>query len=252
MTRLRLARNQNQMWRSIVAIAFLLGACTSAQVSQTLGDINKTIGGNSTQPLTSSEVAEGLKEALIKGISTGSDLVSQLDGYFKNPEIRIPFPPDVQRVEDKLRQVALGDQVDKFVMTLNRGAEDAAKEAKPIFITAIRSMTIQDAWSILKGENDAATQFLKRTTSSLLKEKFKPVIRTSLDKVNATKYYSDIVKRYNQIPLVQKVNPDLDDYATDRAIEGLFIMIAKEEKNIRQNPVARTTELLRKVFGAQK
>jgi hypothetical protein len=148
--------------------------------------------------------------------------------------------------------VGLGDQVDKFVMTLNRGAEDAAKEAKPIFITAIRSMTIQDAWSILKGENDAATQFLKRTTSSLLKEKFKPVIRTSLDKVSATKYYGDIVKRYNQLPLVQKVNPDLDDYATDRAIEGLFIMIAKEEKNIRQNPVARTTELLRKVFGAQK
>jgi hypothetical protein len=240
------------MWRSVLAITFLLGACTSAQVSQTLGDINKTIGGNSTQPLTSAEVAEGLKEALIKGISTGSDLASQLDGYFKNPEIKIPFPPDVKRVEDKLRQVGLGDQVDKFVMTLNRGAEDAAKEAKPIFITAIRSMTIQDAWSILKGENDAATQFLKRTTSSLLKEKFKPVIRTSLDKVSATKYYGDIVKRYNQLPLVQKVNPDLDDYATDRAIEGLFIMIAKEEKNIRQNPVARTTELLRKVFGAQK
>jgi hypothetical protein len=191
-----------------------------------------------------------LKEALIKGISTGSDLVSQLDGYFKNPAIKIPFPPEVKKVEDKLRQVGLGNEVDKFVMTLNRGAEDAAKEAKPIFITAIRSMTIQDAWAILRGDQDAATQYLKRTTSVQLKDKFKPVIQNSLSKVNATRYYSDIVKKYNQLPLVQKVNPDLDDYATDKAIEGLFVMIAREEKNIRQNPVARTTELLKKVFGA--
>ena len=228
---------------------FILGACTSAQINQTLGDVNKTLGGSST-PLTTAEVAQGLKEALIKGISTGSDLVSQVDGYFKNPEIKIPFPPEVKKVEDRLRQLGLGNEVDKFVMTLNRGAEDAAKEAKPIFIEAIRAMTIQDAWSILKGEPDAATQYLKRTTSGLLKEKFKPVIQSSLNKVNATKYYGEIVTRYNQIPFVQKVNPDLDDYATDRAIEGLFSMIAKEEKNIRQNPVARTTEILRRVFGS--
>ncbi|HEY0739884.1 MAG TPA: DUF4197 domain-containing protein [Chryseosolibacter sp.] len=234
-----------------IAAIFLLSACTTAQINQTLGDVNKTLGGGST-PLTTAEVADGLKEALIKGISTGSDLVSQLDGYFKNPEIKIPFPPEVKRVEDKLRQIGLGGEVDKFVMQLNRGAEDAAKEAKPIFITAIRSMTIQDAWAILRGEDDAATQYLKRTTSDQLKSKFKPVIQNSLQKVNATKYYSDIVTRYNQLPLVQKVNPNLDDYATDRAIEGLFFMIAKEEKNIRENPIARTTELLKKVFGAQR
>jgi hypothetical protein len=229
----------------------ICGACTSAQINQTLGDVNKTLG-NTSQPLTTAEVANGLKEALIKGISTGSDLASQLDGYFKNPEIKIPFPPEVKKVEDKLRQIGLGNEVDKFVMTLNRGAEDAAKEAKPIFITAIRAMTIEDAWAILRGEPDAATQFLKRTTSAQLKEKFKPVIQNSLNKVNATRYYSDIVSRYNQIPLVQKVNPNLDDYATDKAIEGLFVLIGREEKNIRQNPVARTTELLKKVFGAQK
>jgi hypothetical protein len=238
------------MKRLFIFVAIMLGACTAAQINQTIGDVNKTLG--SGEPLTTGEVAEGLKEALIKGISNGSDIVSQLDGYFKNPEIKIPFPPDVKKVEDKLRQIGLGNEVDKFVMTLNRGAEDAAKEAKPIFITAIRSMTIQDAWSILKGENDAATQYLKRTTSAQLKEKFKPVIQNSLNKVQATRYYSDIVTRYNQIPFVQKVNPDLDDYATDKAIEGLFIMIAKEEKNIRENPIARTTELLKKVFGAQK
>ena len=236
--------------KKILILCIVLTACTSAQINQTIGDVNKTLGG--TQPPTTAEVAEGLKEALIKGISTGSDLASQIDGYFKNPEIKIPFPPDVKKVEDKLRQIGFGNEVDKFIMTLNRGAEDAAKEAKPIFITAIRSMTIQDAWSILRGENDAATQYLKRTTSAQLKEKFKPVIQNSLDKVNATKYYGDIVTRYNQIPFVQKVNPDLNDYATDKAIDGLFIMIAKEEKNIRENPIARTTELLKKVFGSQK
>ena len=136
-------------------------------------------------------------------------------------------------------------------MTLNRGAEDAAKEAKPIFISAIRSMTIQDAWGILKGEQDAATQYLKRTTSAQLKEKFSPVIQNSLDKVNATKYYGDLVGTYNKIPFVDKVNPDLNDYATDKAIEGLFVMVANEEKDIRQNPMARTTDLLKRVFGAQ-
>ncbi len=232
-----------------LAIVIMLSACTTAQINQTLGEVNKTLGG-STAPLTTAEVAQGLKEALVKGISTGADLVSRVDGYFKNPEIKIPFPPEVQKVEDRLRQLGLDNEVDKFVMTLNRGAENAAKEAKPIFIEAIRAMTIDDAWAILRGEDDAATQYLKRTTSGLLKEKFKPVIQRSLEQVNATKYYGDIVSRYNQIPFVQKVNPDLDDYATDKAIEGLFVMIAKEEKNIRENPVARTTEILRRVFGA--
>ena len=239
------------MKKLILVIPILLTfACSSAQINKALNEVNKTLG--SQQSLTTDEVAEGLKEALIKGISTGSDLVSKLDGYFKNPEIKIPFPPEVKKVEDKLRKMGMGSEVDKFVLTLNRGAEDAAKEAKPIFITAIKSMTIQDAWSILKGEQNAATNYLKRVTSVQLKEKFKPVIQNSLAKVNATKYYGDLVGTYNKIPLVQKVNPNLDDYATDRAIEGLFIMIAKEEKNIRQDPLARTSELLKKVFGAQK
>lgn len=231
-------------------LALLLTACTSAQINQTIGEVNKAIG--SEQPLTTSEVAAGLKEALINGISKGSDQVSQLDGYFKNPEIKIPFPPEVKKVENTLRDIGLGGEVDKFIMTLNRGAEDAAKEAKPIFISAIKSMTIEDAWAILKGNDNAATEYLKKTTSGQLKEKFKPVIQNSLNKVNATKYYGELVTRYNKIPLVDKVNPNLDDYATDKAIEGLFLMIAKEEKNIRQDPVARTTELLKKVFGYKK
>lgn len=235
-----------------VIVFMLFAACSSAQINKALKDLSKKVGGTTTPALTSAEVANGLKEALTKGVSTGSDLVSQVDGYFKNPEIKIPFPPDVKRVEDRLRQIGMGGEVDKFVMALNRGAEDAAKEAKPIFVTAIKAMTIEDAWAILKGDANAATMYLKKTTSASLKEKFKPVIKTSLEKVNATKYYDDIVTRYNKIPMVQKVNPELDDYATDRAIEGLFVMIAKEEKNIRENPVARTTDLLKRVFSAQK
>jgi hypothetical protein len=154
-------------------------------------------------------------------------------------------------VEDRLRQIGLNKEVDRFIETLNHGAEDAAKEAKPIFISAIQQMTINDAWSILKGQQDAATQYLKRTTSDQLKGKFKPVIQNSLNKVNATKYYGDLVNTYNKIPLVEKVNPNLDDYATDLAIQGLFVMIAKEEKNIRQDPLARTTDILKRVFAYQ-
>ena len=224
-----------------------MGLAESAQCQISLKKLKKTLEGES---VSTGEVGLGLKEALTNGVSKGSDLVSQVDGYFKNPEIKIPFPQEVKQVESRLRQIGLGDEVDKFVLTLNRGAEDAAKEAKPIFVEAVRQMTIQDAWSILRGEQDAATQYLKRSTSSLLKEKFKPIIQNSLNKVNATKYYSDLVNSYNRIPLVQKVNPDLDEYATDKAIEGIFVMIAKEEKNIRENPLARTSELLKKVFGS--
>lgn len=236
------------MKAAIIVLSFLMMACTTAQINQALSDANKVMTGE--KPLTTAEVGDGLKEALIKGISNGSDLASQLDGYFKNPEIKIPFPPDVKRVEDRLRQLGLGGEVDKFVMTLNRGAEEAAKEAKPIFISAIKQMTIEDAWGILKGNENAATQYLQRTTTAQLKEKFTPVVQSALNKVNATKYYTDIVTRYNSIPMVQKVNPDLNDYATDMAIQGLFTMIAKEEKNIRQDPVARTTDLLKRVFGS--
>lgn len=228
----------------------LLVACTSAQINQTMSEVNKALG--SEQPLTTAEVASGLKEALVKGISNGSDIASQVDGYFKNPRIKIPFPPDVKKVEERLRQIGLGKEVDRFVMTLNRGAEDAAKEAKPIFVNAIKQMTIQDAWSILKGTDNAATAYLQRTTSDQLYEKFHPVIVSSLNKVNATKYYSDIVTAYNRIPTVEKVNPDLNDYATRKAMDGLFLLIADEEKKIREDPVARTTELLKKVFGSQK
>lgn len=229
----------------LVTLFFLSTGCTVQQIQQSLDDY---LGSDE---LTTDQVVAGLKEALVKGVTTGTTEASQENGYFGNPKIKIPFPPDVQKVESKLRDLGLGSQVDKFVKTLNEGAEEAAKEAKPIFVNAITSMTVQDAWGILKGSDDAATTYLQSRTSAQLKAKFKPVIKEALDKTSATKYYSDIINTYNKIPLVEKVNPDLDDYATDKALEGLFYLIAQEEKDIREDPVARTTELLKKVFARQ-
>lgn len=231
----------------ILFVAILFAGCTAQQITKTINDY---LGDE--EGLTSGDVAAGLKEALVTGISKGSNEVSRLDGYLKNPNIKIPFPPEVQKVEEKLRSIGLGGEVDKFITTLNRGAEEAAKEAKPIFVSAITSMTIQDAWGILKGDNkEAATEYLRRTTSDQLRAKFAPIMKEALDKVNATKYYSDIINTYNRIPLVENVNPDLEGYATEKAMDGLFFMIAKEEMNIRKDPGARATELLKKVFKEQ-
>ena len=227
-------------------LGILFFGCTAQQIQS----ITDAIGYE--DELTTDQVANGLKEALIKGVSTGTQKVGKVDGYFKNPQIKIPFPPDVQKVENTLRDIGLGSEVDRFVKTLNRGAEEAAKEAKPVFVSAIKQMTINDAWSILKGEDkEAATNYLKRTTSNELRSKFSPIVQKALNQTNATKYYSDIITRYNKIPLVDDVNPDLEAYATEKAMEGLFVMIAEEEKKIRSNPAARTTDLLKRVFKEQ-
>ncbi|MDA0197046.1 MAG: DUF4197 domain-containing protein [Bacteroidetes bacterium] len=232
--------------RIFISILILssLAFSSNAQLSKLKKAVSKVTGGE----LTKEEVASGLKEALEKGTNKGTDQASKADGYFKNPTIKILFPPDAQKVETKLRQVGMGKDVDRFILSLNRAAEKAAIEAKPIFISAIKSMTIQDAFGILKGDNDAATQYLNRTTSDQLYSKFKPIIRIALDAVDATKYYGDLISAYNKIPFVDKMNPDLDDYATNKSIDGLFTLIAMEEANIRQNPGARTTDLLKKVF----
>ncbi|MCB2410194.1 DUF4197 domain-containing protein [Hymenobacter lucidus] len=208
--------------------------------------------GTTTGSVSQNEAAMGLKEALTQGISKGADQASKQDGFYLNKLIRIPFPPDAQRVATSLRAIGLGSQVDKFELSLNRGAEDAARSAKPIFLSAIKSLTFSDVWGILTGQKDAATNYLKRTTTTQLTTAFKPIIQQSLDKVNATRYYTDLTTRYNMIPLVKPVQTDLNQYATDKAIGGLFTLIAQEEANIRENPVARTTELLRRVFGGKQ
>lgn len=206
--------------------------------------INPAKGG-----LSQKDAADGIKEALVKGTGESVNLVSALNGYFGNPEIKIPFPENARTIESKLRAIGLGSKVDEMILTINRAAEDAAKSAQPIFVNAITGMNISDALQIVSGKNDAATQYLSKTTTPQLKAKFSPVIKTSLDKVDATRLWSELITAYNKIPFVTKQNPDLAGYVTDKAIGGLFVMIAKEELKIRQNPVARTTELLRKVFG---
>jgi hypothetical protein len=206
--------------------------------------LNSNISG-----FTENDAADAIKEALENGTGESVKLVSVIDGYWGNPEIKIPFPPEAKNVESKLRAIGMGKQVDQFNESMNRAAEKAAAEAKPIFIAAIKGMTVKDAINIVKGENNAATMYLKKTTSPELNAAFQPPIRTSLDNVNASKYWSDLITVYNSIPLVKKMNPDLTAYVTDKAIEGLFVMIAKEELKIRNDPMARTSELLKKVFG---
>jgi hypothetical protein len=199
--------------------------------------------------LTEKDATAGIREALIKGTSEGVKIVSQVNGYLGNPAIRIPFPENAKEVENKLRALGLGSQCDEVVTSINRAAEDAAKSAEQVFVSAIKAMSISDAINIVKGSNDAATRYLERTTSPELKAKFSPIIKASLDKVDATRLWADVINQYNQIPFIKKQNPDLVGYVTDKAIAGLFVMVAQEEAKIRKDPVARTTELLKKVFG---
>jgi hypothetical protein len=194
------------------------------------------------------EAADALKEAFVQGTGKGVDILSELNGYYGNPKVKIPIPTDAKNVEDKLRALGLGNEVDQAIESLNRAAEDAAVEAKGIFITAIKGLSITDALNIVSGQQDAGTRFLESQTTNDLTNKFSPIISASLKKVDATKYWSHIMGKYNKIPFVKKVETDLTAYVTQKAIDGLFVMIAQEELNIRQNPAARTSALLAKVF----
>jgi len=218
---------------------------TDAQLIKNAKKLLNTKAGGFTEK----DAADAIKEALVNGTGESVKFVSALNGYLGNPEIRIPFPQEAKEVETKLRAIGMGKKVDEFNESMNRAAEQAANEAKSIFISAIKGLTVKDAINIVKGENNAATIYLQRTTSPDLKVAFQPKIKASLDNVNATKYWGDLITAYNKIPLVKKMNPNLTEYVTGKAIDGLFIMIAKEELKIRQNPAARTSELLKKVFG---
>ena len=198
--------------------------------------------------LSEEEVGKGLKEALNKGVDKGVTKLHKKDGYFKDPQIKIPLPAEAKKVESKLRSLGQGKKVDAAIESMNRAAEDAAEGAKDIFVAAIKGMTMADAMSILKGDKDAATKYLNKSTRGELTEKFEPVIKVSLDKVGATKHWKTVFSTYNKIPMVSKVNPDLEKYVTNKALDGLFIQVAKEELKIRQDPMARTSDLLKKVF----
>ncbi len=226
-----------------ILVAVQLTACTQFQ------DMAGTLleGG----ALTPQQIGLGLKEALNLGISQGADKLSARDGFLKS-SYKILLPEEVQKVTNKLSGIPGFDSVEgKMIELLNRAAEDAAKSAKPIFVTAIKQMTFADATDILMGSNNAATSYLERTTTNELTNAFRPKVVASLDRVNATKYWNDVITKYNSIPFVNKVNPDLDDYVTQQALSGLFGMVEKKELGIRKNVSERKTDLLKKVFAKQ-
>jgi len=203
----------------------------------------KTKGG-----LTNDEVVAGLKEALSVGAERGTQQLSAVDGFFANAALKILMPEEAKKVEQKLRSMGLGKQVDQAILSMNRGAEDAAKSAAPIFINAVKQMSIQDAMGILRGGDNAATNYLKGKTTTQLTEAFRPVIETSLKKVDATKYWNTVFTTYNQFSK-EKVNTDLTAYVTEKALAGIFIQLAAEEMKIRKDPLARTTDILKRVFA---
>ena len=199
--------------------------------------------------MANNDIISGLREALKVGTNNSTASASKLDGFYKNPLIKIPFPREIRDAENTLRSMGMDKEVDKFVKTLNRAAEDAAKSAAPIFINSIQHITINDGLAILRGGNDAATQFLKTTSKAALIAAFKPIVQTSLNKVKITQYWNPLMSTYNKVPFVKKVNPDLNQYVTDKAIEGLFKLIAAEELKIRKDPAARINDILKSVFG---
>ena len=203
-------------------------------------------------PLSESEIVKGLKEALVVGSNNASSQLSLLDGFNANSLIRIPFPPEVSQIASKLRDIGFGSKVDEFETTLNRAAEQAAKDAAPIFGNAITQMTFTDAKNILKGSNTSATSYLQSKTNDALFTSFSPTIKNALNSSLATSKWTEITSIYNRLPFITPVETDLVKYTTNKALSGLFIVVAEEEKKIRENPAARVSDILQKVFGSIK
>lgn len=227
-----------------LSLSFLSSCDTLQQAASVYGAQNGALGTP-----TNVEISSGLKQALEFGVKNGVDLLSQKDAFLKNAAVKILFPPEAQKIEKTLRDLGLNQLCDNVITSLNHAAEDAMKEATPIFVNAIKQMTIADATNILLGEKNAATLYFKDKTTLELTDKFKPVIANSLQQVGATRYWGDLATKYNSLPLVKSVETDLSAYVTQKAIDGLFMEIAQEELKIRQNTFARSTSLLQKVFG---
>ncbi|MFH6987571.1 DUF4197 domain-containing protein [Flavobacterium collinsii] len=233
----------------ILSLALTFSFSSYAQVQKTLDQLSQLsskIKGNS-----GIDIASGLKEALNKGITQQVSKLTAEDGFYKNEAVKILMPEELQRVDATLRRIGLSSLADEGIKVLNRAAEDAVKEATPIFVSAVKNMSFADAKNILLGSENAATSYLQNSTTTALYGKFNPVIKTSFEKVGADVVWTNIIKKYNTIPLVRKVNPDLTDYTTNQALAGVFKMIAVEERDIRTNINARTSPLLKKVFAMQ-
>lgn len=224
-----------------------LGA-SSLSSCDTLSNLPGTISNPSSS--TQDEAATGIRQALSNGIASAIANLGRENGFFGDQIYKVLLPPDAVKIESTLRNIGMGSQVDKAILQINRAAEDAVQEAKPIFVNAIKSMTITDAMNIVRGGNTAATDYFRGKTREQLIEAFRPSIESSLQKTQATKYYADMVNAYNKLPTTfKKLNPDLTSHVVGKTTDALFDQIQKEEVNIRQNPAARTTEILKKVFG---
>ena len=232
--------------KKIVLSIAILSLVSCAEMQQVLEPLPQQTG-----ILSQAEMGNGLKEALNNGITKQVSKLTTTDGFFKNEDVKILLPEELQKVDTKLRQLGMTKLADDGLKILNRAAEDAVKEATPIFVDAVKQMTFTDAKNILLGNESSATTYLQTSTSTALYGKFNPVIKNSFAKVGADKIWTQIITKYNSIPLVKKVNPDLTDYTTNKAMEGVFKMIAVEEKDIRTNFSARTSDLLKKVFALQ-
>ena len=225
---------------TLVATLLLLFSC------DTISKLPSMNGG-----ITEAEAAQGIREALSQGTVKGINFLNKPNGFFGNDAYKLLLPPDAEKIENTLRTIGMGNMVDKAILQINRAAEDAVGYAKPIFVDAIKEMTIADAINIIQGPGNAATNYFKQKTNDKLIAAFTPSVKNSLDKLNATKYYADVVSAYDRLPTTfNKINPDLPSYVVGKAVNALFDQIAKEEANIRENPVARTTEILKKVFGS--
>ncbi len=223
---------------SMLILSFLITGC------DTLEQVLTSSGG-----LTKEEIVNGLKEALKKGTEEAVTTLAKENGFYLDPEVKIPFPEEVQYVADKLKALGLSSLVDNFVKQMNHAAEEAVSKAGPIFFDAIRQMTITDAVDILNGNDHAATDYFRSKTYSQLVEAFKPDISHALNTLHVSDYWAKVTRAYNKLPLTKKVETDLPQYVTEKAIDGLFVKVAEQEKLIREDPKARTTELLKKVFA---
>jgi len=235
----------------IISLMFVVsyGHQVDAGFQDWLKETAKNLGGE--KGLSEDEIINGLKQALEVGTTNAVTTVSKTDGYFKNPKIRIPLPENVMKVEKLLRTVGFGNQVDEFELSMNRAAERAAPEAKSIFWDAVKQMSFTDARQILDGPDDAATQYFQDKTSDQLQVIFKPITRQAMSEVGVTSSYQSIDDKIKTIPFADRMSFDLDQYVTDKALNGLYLMLAEEEKKIRQDPAARVTNLLKKVFGSE-
>ncbi len=231
--------------KRIIFILLVLQFSACAELQQVVDSLPQQQG------LSNAQIAFGLKEALNQGIDKQVSKLMAPDGFYKDQMVRILLPPELKKVDKTLRDLGMGKLADKGIKLLNTAASDAVKEAKPIFVEAITTMTFDDAKNILLGNQTAATDYLKQKTQQQLYAKFKPQVKKSLQKVKADEIWQQIISRYNQIPFVEKVNPDLTDYVTKKAIAGVYLKISVEEQKIRKNAQERTTDLLKKVFALQ-